>query len=110
MILLIVGIYDVSIHYSITYSDGIYILLCAFAVLVSLLLGYIGISPLKRGRGIGGMFLLLSAAASIAAIVIAPGIGWMTAFYFPLLLAGGIIALARRRSAERKYKAFNQNQ
>jgi len=100
LILLITGIYEVLSYYSFAYTNGIYIFVSGLLVLASIILGYIGIAPLKRGNGIGGVHLVIGGALSIAAIVVAPSFGWITALSFPLLLSGGIVALARRKTVE----------
>lgn len=110
LILFIVAIFKILSYYSFAYANGVYILVAALAVLASFILGYIGISSLKRGKGTGGIFLIIAGLLGIAAIIIAPTVGWITAFYFPLLLTGGIVALARRNSVERNNLTADQTQ
>ena len=102
LILIIVGIYDVLSYYGFAYANGIYILVSGLLMLASFIIGFIGIAPLKRGNGVGGVHLVIGGVLGIAAIIIAPDVGWITVLCFPLLLSGGIIALARRKSVEQK--------
>lgn len=114
LILFIVAIFKILSYYSFAYANGVYILVAALVVLASFILGYIGISSLKRGSGTGGTggtggtFLIIAGLLAIAAIIIAPTVGWITAFYFPLLLTGGIMALARQNSIERNKHTVDQ--
>jgi hypothetical protein len=105
MILLIVAMLLILMSYSFD-EDALSVLIASLAVLASSILGYIGISQLKRTKGTGGIYLIIAGLLSIGAIIIVPDVGWITAFFFPLFLVGGIMALARRARVERdKHKS-----
>ncbi len=103
LILLIVGLNEVSSSFTLLYDNGFDILLSSFFALASFVLGFVGIAPLKRGKWQGGLFLTLGGIAGIIAIGLGDYVGWILALSFPLLLAGGIVALARRKFVERNY-------
>ncbi len=70
-------------------------------VLAAFILGFIGTGQLSKGKGSGGILLTIGGGLGFIAIFFGIFISWITLFFFPLLLAAGIMALARRRSVEK---------
>ena len=91
LILLIVGVSTIRVTV-LTIAASVF-------ALASFILGFAGASKLNTGNGSGGIFLTAAGCAAFAAMFFGV-LGWLTVFYHPLLLAAGIIALARRRKAE----------
>ena len=71
-------------------------------VLAAFILGFIGTAQLNKGKGSGGILLVIGGGLGFIAMCLAITVGWTTMFFYPLLLAGGITALARKRSVERR--------
>lgn len=100
LIIFIVGTAEVDSSFGLLYDNGFDILLSSIFALASFILGFIGISRLKRGKWQGGILLTIGGFVGIIAIVLGDYVGWIIAFSFPLILAGGIVALARRKHVE----------
>ena len=64
-------------------------------VLASFILGFIGTSQLKKGKGHGGILLTIGGGLGFIAMFFGIWISWITIFYFPLLLIASIMALAK---------------
>ena len=96
LVMLVVGAED-------WYVGGVIIIGSLF-VLASFILGFIGISKLNRGDGKGGILLTVGGGLGFLATFFGLYIGWITLFFFPLLLTAGIMALAKRSRVEgRRY-------
>ena len=70
-------------------------------VLAAFILGFIGTAQLNKGKGSGGILLIVGGGLGFIAMFLGIWVGWSTIFFYPLLLAGGIMALARKRLVER---------
>ena len=70
-------------------------------VLAAFILGFIGTAQLGKGKGSGGILLIIGGGLGFIAMFLGIWVGWSTVFFYPLLLAGGITALARKKSVER---------
>ena len=81
-------------------GGGIAIILASLFVLTSFILGFVGVSQLNKGKGSGGVLLVVGGGLGFIASFIGIWVGWSAWFFFPLLLAAGIMALARKRSVE----------
>ena len=98
IILLSTGIDELS--YS-TY-DGWIIIAGSVFVLASFVLGFIGMALFQKGQGSGGILCVIGGALGFIAIFFGY-VGTTTMLYFPLILAAGIVALARRKIVERDF-------
>ncbi len=79
---------------------GILTAIASLFVLAAFILGIVGTGQVNKGNGKGGVLLIIGGGLSLIAALISVA-GWLTVFFFPLLLAAGIMALARRKSVER---------
>lgn len=81
--------------------DGGLTIIGSMFVLTAFILGFTGTGQLNKRKGSGGILLIIGGGLGFIAMFLGIWVGWSTMFFFPLLLAGGIMALARRRSVER---------
>ena len=72
-------------------------------VLAAFILGFIGTGQVGKGKGSGGILLTIGGGLGFIGMFFGVWISWITVFFFPLLLAAGIMALARRRSVEKTF-------
>ena len=68
--------------------------------LASFILGFIGSSQINNGNLKGGVLLIIGSGISLICMFFSP-YSFMTLLYWPLLLAGGITALARRATLQK---------
>ena len=85
------------------WGGGVGIILASLFVLASFILGFVGVSKLNKGKGSGGVLLIVGGGLGFIAMFFDIWFTWTTILYFPLLLTGGIIALSRKRIVERDY-------
>ena len=97
LVMLISGIVRLGAYFS--YGGGLAITGSMF-VLAAFILGFIGTGQLNKGLGKGGILLTIGGGLGFIASFIGIWVGWSAWFFFPLLLAAGIMALARKRSVE----------
>ena len=67
--------------------------------LVAFILGFVGTSKVGKGDGKGGITLIIGGGLGFIAMFFGLS-GWLSLFFWPLLLAAGIMALARRKKVE----------
>ena len=67
--------------------------------LVAFILGFVGTSKVGKGDGKGGITLIVGGGLGFIAMFFGLS-GWLSIFFWPLLLAAGIMALARRKKVE----------
>jgi hypothetical protein len=85
------------------WGGGVAIIVSSLFVLASFILGFVGVSQLNKGKGSGGILLVVGGGLGFIAMFFDIWITWTCILYFPLLLTGGIIALARKSIVERDY-------
>ncbi|MBT3319234.1 MAG: zinc ribbon domain-containing protein [Clostridia bacterium] len=85
------------------WGGGAAIIVSSLLVLAAFILGFVGVSALNKGKGSGGVLLVVGGGLGFIAMFFEIWITWSTLFFFPLLLAGGIMALSRRKIVERDY-------
>lgn len=90
LIIVLVGIDELTMYIS------------SFFALISFVLGFIGMALLRKGNVTGGIMLVIGGGFGFIAMFISY-IGPITLFSFPLILAGGIVALARRKRVEQNF-------
>ena len=101
LVMLISGITAASFSYGYYgYGFGGAAIIGSIFCLVSFILGFVGTSQLNKGNGKGGIMLTVAGGLGFLAMFFGIFVGWSTWFFFPLLLAGGIMALARRKKVE----------
>ena len=91
IILLVLSIDELSGY---SYIEGMITLTAVFC-LASFILGFVGIAKIGGKNLNGGIPLVVGAGLSFIAMFFSPA-GFVTVFYWPLLLAGGITSLARK--------------
>ena len=88
--------------YELDMEYHVYGIVTASAVfcLASFILGFIGSSQINKGNLKGGVLLIVGSGISFICMFFSP-YSFLTVLYWPLLLAGGITALARRSSLQK---------
>ncbi len=72
------------------------VIVCSILSIPAIILGFIGSSKINKGQGAGGILLTIGGGLGFIGVFFS----WATLFYFPLLLAAGIMVLVRRRKIE----------
>ncbi len=104
LIMLIVGLTTSGLSYY-GYGYGFGGALIALTIvgsifaLVAFILGFVGTSKVGKGDGKGGITLIVGGGLGFIAMFFGLS-GWLSLFFWPLLLAAGIMALARRKKVE----------
>lgn len=70
--------------------------------LAAFILGFAGTAKLNKADAKGGILLVVGSGLSFIAVFFGT-VGWITMFFFPLLLTGGIMALARKKFVEKNF-------
>ena len=104
LIMLIVGLTTSGLgYYGYGYGFGgaliALTLIGSIFALVAFILGFVGTSKVNRGDGKGGITLIVGGGLGFIAMFFGLS-GWLSIFFWPLLLAAGIMALARRKKVE----------
>ena len=93
--LVIMSVLEISGEF---YFDGyaeVLIILATLFCIASVVLGFVGSGMINKGNLTGGVLFIIGSGLGFFAMFFSPA-GVMTLFYWPLLLAAGITALARR--------------
>lgn len=101
LVMLITGITASGFsYYGYGYGFGGGAIVGSFFVLAAFILGFIGTAQVNKGKGKGGIMLTIAGGLGFIAMFMGIWVGWSTIFFYPLLLAAGIMALARRKKVE----------
>ena len=70
-------------------------------MLIAFIIAFIGAAKLNRNQRSGGIFLLVSAALTIASVVLSFDTAWFGLLILPLTLVAGLLALLKKVAAQK---------